>query len=694
MLRSIEYRSRDAYICWSIARGHSLLRVLLVLARFGRNCGLRKKAGTGVLSQTASLFHAMKMPHVFLVLLGVILTILILLIDLLAVGQADLADKTPYVVGGVPYIAVVLATLWMPARTYTLVFATLTSALTLLVLFVHGHTIPVAPWIEFAFRSELWTNDVPMLSILNRTLAVFAIWITAILTIHRKVSEDRTTRLGAIVESSDDAIIGKSLDGVILSWNAGATRIYHFEPSEAIGQHISLLWPKGDGVQSEREVLRKIRMGKQSDPFETLRRRKDGSLVDVSITFSPTRNESGDVVGFSEIARDITDRKKFEQALIEAKENAERMSRLKSSFLTNMSHEIRTPLSGILGFASILAQDATPEQYELAQLIEKSGRRLLETINSVLDLSMLESDSFTLHPKPVDVGLEIIEKVALLKPLAAKKGLQLEAHAVEGEAISRIDTACLDRILNNLIGNAIKFTSEGGVSVTVHNDEHEVTFEVIDTGIGISEEFMSRLFQEFEQESSGMARLYEGSGLGLSITRRLVELMDGHISVASKRGEGSRFVVTFPATHEKVEDPYKPRRRRAPNRSPRRNGKAQVLVVEDDPKMRTLLRLMLQSSFLLDLAENEQKALNLAQKKKYDVILQDVNLGRARSGIDVLREIRKLPNCERVPVVALTAYALPKDREHLLAAGFDDYLSKPISEEELKKVIEQVLSAA
>lgn len=187
-----------------------------------------------------------------------------------------------------------------------------------------------------------------------------------------------------------------------------------------------------------------------------------------------------------------------------------------------------------------------------------------------------------------------------------------------------------------------------------------------------------------------MARLYEGTGLGLSITRRLVKLMNGTIHVESERGKGSTFTVSFPVSHEKVQETARPMKR-APNRTPRRNGKAQVLIVDDDPKMRTLLRLMLQSTCLLDIAEDEQNAIRMASENHYDIVLQDVNLGANRTGIDVLRELRKLPHYEKVPVVALTAHALPKDREHFIEAGFDEYVSKPISEEHLKKVIQQVL---
>ncbi len=643
----------------------------------------------GALMNKASQRNAMKMHHAFLVTLGFILTLLILVMDIHLEGGFDDTGQNPYVVGGVAYIAVVMITLWMPGRKYTLMFASLTTVLTILVLFFEPQFKVSWPWVDIYVREHVF-DDPTKMSVVNRVLAIFAIWITATLTIQRKMSEEVKTKLSAIVESSDDAIIGTTLDGVVTSWNAGATRIYKYNPSETIGQHVSILWPKGATGEAERSILKRIRNGKKAEPFETLRRRKDAQLVNVSITFSPTRNDAGEIVGLSEIGRDITDRKKFEKALIEAKEDAERMSRLKSSFLTNMSHEIRTPLSGILGFASILEQSATEDQYELVHLIEKSGRRLLDTINSVLDLSMLESDSFTLHPRPLDVSAEVLEKTALLRPLAAKKGLELIADVPVDKCVSCLDSACTDRILNNLIGNAIKFTSIGKVIVRVKADENTVAVKVIDTGIGISKEFMSRMFNEFEQESSGMARLYEGTGLGLSITRRLVKLMGGEIYVESERGTGSTFTVTFPVSHEKLPEYGKPKKR-APSRSPRRNGKAQVLIVDDDPKMRTLLRLMLQSTCKLDMADDEQKAITMARENHYDVVLQDVNLGVKRSGIDVLRELRKLPHYDKVPVVAVTAHALPKDREHFIDAGFDEYISKPISEDHLKKVINQVL---
>ena len=272
-----------------------------------------------------------------------------------------------------------------------------------------------------------------------------------------------------------------------------------------------------------------------------------------------------------------------------------------------------------------------PSNFELAVLIEKSGRRLLDTINSVLDLSMLESDSFILHPRVLNVQEEVEEKVSLLQSLARDKGLSLIVELPEKPALASLDPACLDRILNNLIGNAIKFTEHGHIKVVVSRKQEYVVIEISDTGIGISESFVERLFDEFEQESSGISRLYEGSGLGLSITRRLVKLMHGTISVHSERGEGSVFTVTFPLIREEGESRFQRQDRTPALRSMPQRNKLEVLVVDDDPKMRTLIRLLLNRVCKVDLAESEQSALDHASKKRYDMVLMDINLGRART---------------------------------------------------------------
>jgi PAS domain S-box-containing protein len=235
----------------------------------------------------------------------------------------------------------------------------------------------------------------------------------------------------------------------------------------------------------------------------------------------------------------------YETELLTAKEHAEQMARLKTTFLTNMSHEIRTPLTGIIGFAQILSEEIDDEHSEFVNLIEQSGRRLLDTINSVLDLARLESNRMRMSLEPVRVTEEVWRTTRLLKPLADRKNLQLRVVAA-GDFVCRLDRTGFGRILNNLIGNAIKFTETGGVTVHVSEDGEDCRIDVTDTGVGIGSDFLPLLFDEFRQESSGADRSHEGSGMGLSITRKLTDIMGGTISVKSAKGHGSTFSVAFP----------------------------------------------------------------------------------------------------------------------------------------------------
>ena len=249
------------------------------------------------------------------------------------------------------------------------------------------------------------------------------------------------------------------------------------------------------------------------------------------------------------LEEELIERKRIEQDLRKAKLEAEEMSRLKSAFLNNMTHEIRTPLAGILGITAILSEEITGEHREFIHLIENSGKRLLDTLSSVLDLSLIESGSVQLNIEGVRVLGLVRDKLQFLDPLAHRKGLTLTLGRAE-DVKALLDYSALDRILDHLIGNAIKFTSEGGVEVEVLPEGDRVLIRVRDTGIGISPEFQSHMFEAFKQESTGTDRSYEGSGLGLAIVKHLVERMDGTISVESTPGKGSVFTIAFPRAPE------------------------------------------------------------------------------------------------------------------------------------------------
>ena len=246
------------------------------------------------------------------------------------------------------------------------------------------------------------------------------------------------------------------------------------------------------------------------------------------------------------IVRDVTQRKHFEQTLIRARDTAEEMPRMKDAFLANMSHEIRTPLTSIIGFSDVLMDETSGDLSEMARLIKVGGERLMMTLESVLDLANLESGSVVLKPRQVDLVEQVRSLLPLLAPEAESKGLYLEIEKLQEELITKIDPVAFARVFNNVLANALKFTLEGGITIRLWAAEESAVVSVVDTGIGIDSDFRPKLFDEFAQESHGLARSYEGAGLGLAIARRLVDLMQGRIDVRSRKGEGTTFTLIFP----------------------------------------------------------------------------------------------------------------------------------------------------
>lgn len=372
------------------------------------------------------------------------------------------------------------------------------------------------------------------------------------------------------------------------------------------------------------------------------------------------------------------------------KEAAEAATRAKSTFLANMSHEIRTPLTAIIGFSQILGEGATGEQLEFATLIEKSGARLLGTINSVLDLARLEAGHVQLAPEKVFVAREVEDALDLLRPLAERKGLSLKMRTAAPEVCARLDRNSLQRILNNLVGNAIKFTEEGGLDVEVEAGKRQVLVHVRDTGIGIDTAFLPHLFAEFQQESVGLSRSHEGSGLGLAITKHLTELMDGTIRVESQKNRGSCFTVAFPSVQATPEDaPPEPGALCRVERGAQLH--ARVLVVEDVPETLRLVAHLLHGWYEVETATSAEQALYRATGSRFDAVLLDINLGAGMDGIEALGRFQSLPGYAQAPIVAMTAHAMPGDEERFRHLGFAGYLPKPFEKTQLQQTLAAVL---
>ena len=420
-------------------------------------------------------------------------------------------------------------------------------------------------------------------------------------------------RFWALFERAGIGIILSTHDGRILETNPALQKMLDYTADELREMNYREITHHEDvGIQSQ--FYRQIHEGK-IDRYRLEKRylRKDGKKIWGSLTMAVIRDDSGAVEYMIGMVEDISSRKKTEEELVAAQSKAEEMTLLKSSFLTNMSHEIRTPLTGIIGFAAILEDEVDHEQKELVQLIEQSGQRLLQTLNAILDLSTLESGTMQLKPQQLDVVDEVLTQVHYLDPKAKEKNLYLNIATTANKIYANIDRDSLDRVLTNLISNAIKFTREGGVTVSVESEHQDLVIKVADTGIGISEPFMPHLFEAFRQESTGMTRTYEGTGLGLTITKRLINFLGGEIRVDSVLGEGSEFTIRFP---DVVIDSGSRKMRRGirDQVAVMDRGRPKVLVLEDNQDARRLLEKFLEGGYDVQLAGEEQLALKLSQR--------------------------------------------------------------------------------
>jgi two-component system, sensor histidine kinase and response regulator len=490
--------------------------------------------------------------------------------------------------------------------------------------------------------------------------------------------------LGAIVNSSADAIVGKTLDGVITSWNPGAERIYGYSAAEAIGRNVSFVIP--DELQDEEnQLMAAIRAGGETHSYETTRLRIDGSPVPVSITMSPIRGTGG-IRGVATIAQDITERRIAQAELVTAREAAEEASRLKSEFLATMSHEIRTPMNGVIGLTGLLLDTPLEEaQRQYAEGVKGAGEALLTLINDILDFSKLEAGKVDLDPVPFNPRTLVEELAVLLAEPAQAKGLELIAYCrPEVPAMLVGDVGRIRQILLNLASNAVKFTPSGEVVISVKVVEQESTnvrvrFEVRDTGIGIEAADHLRLFESFSQADASTTRRYGGTGLGLAISRRLTEVMDGEIGVDSSLGNGSTFWATLPLA---VSGPAAV----PPSVSPEQLTGLRVLVVDDNSTNRLVLTAQLAGWRMNPEAVGDaQQGLDRCREeaaagRPFDIAVLDMCMPDM-NGLELAHKLSTDVALESTRIIMLTS-TMNVDKAELVAAGVQEWLTKPVRSSE------------
>jgi PAS domain S-box-containing protein len=516
---------------------------------------------------------------------------------------------------------------------------------------------------------------------------------------NRKKTENELIKLSMAVEQSPASIVITNIIGEIEYVNHTFTLATGYDSSEVLHKNPRIL-KSGHTSKEEYAHLWNTILSGNTWRGEFVNVKKNGDYYQEEAIISPILDKKGEIINFLAIKRDVTELKKINEELLEAKETAEEMSRLKSSFLANMSHELRTPMIGILGYSEMLLEEFSDEKvHEIGNIILQSAHRLMETLNLILDLSRIEAKKLDVKLSPVDIVPVFREVAKLFSSAADKKQLFVRVDTPLDSLELLLDEKMFREILNNLINNAIKFTKQGGVTIRLNREvmgnAEWAVIQVVDTGIGIAQENFNMIFEEFRQASEGQSRSFEGTGLGLTITKRFVEKLHGVISVDSTIEKGTTFTVRFPIYPlEKSEIPGTPANG-ANAKQVHTQAKPilpQVLYVEDDEIAIHIVSKMLESYCEIDNAGNSETALHMAQAKRYDAIFMDINLGKGLDGVKTTQLLKEMEIYKDTPIVAITAYAMVGDKEEFLNAGCTHYISKPFTKSELLAVMRNVLT--
>ncbi|MGY6531265.1 PAS domain S-box protein [Glycocaulis sp.] len=516
------------------------------------------------------------------------------------------------------------------------------------------------------------------------------------------ITQEREARqqlylLEAAVERANDVVIitdnEVTDDGPSIVYvNDAFERVFGYSRTEAIGRGTSIL----RGPETDPETLAKVFAAfRATRPLRTeivhYTKSGEGRWMDVDTV--PVVDADGRHTHWLGVLRDITERKRSEEALRIARDEAEEANRLKSEFLANMSHEIRTPLNGVLGMSQLLARTTlNARQQKMIDTVQSSGRALLGIINDILDISKIEAGLMVLEPETVELRAVCEQALSSVTAAAQKKGLALgfEMDAAVPAAV-RADRRRLSQVLINLLGNAVKFTPSGSVTLTVSARERDVIrFEVADTGPGISAQQQQLIFDRFRQVDASFSRAHEGAGLGLALCREFATLMGGDVSVDSEPGKGARFHLDVPLTPAEMEKAVS-----APVPGPAVAGQGtglRVLLAEDNATNRETLIMFLQELGLSEpvCVADGRKAVDAALSGDFDVVIMDVSMP-VLSGLDAMREIRAgRKKRARVPILALTAHASSQDRDQCLKAGANEYLAKPVDLEALRGALSRL----
>jgi PAS domain S-box-containing protein len=525
----------------------------------------------------------------------------------------------------------------------------------------------------------------------------------------RDPSELPVQYLAAIVQSAEDAIISKNLESIVISWNPAAERIFGYPSKEIIGQSVRRIVPP-DLTSEEDEIIARIRRGERVEHFETKRLRKDGSLIDVSLTVSPIHDDDGQIIGASKIARDISEKKMWEQKITEALEDArdarkqaELASRMKDEFLATVSHELRTPLTAIVGWVRMLRSRSLPtERVEQAlEVIDRNVRSQAQLIEDLLDISRITMGKLRLDVRPVQPAGVINAAVESLTVAAEARRVRIQTILDSHAGPISGDFERLQQVVWNLLSNAIKFTPKGGrVQVVLERVNSHIEIRVSDNGRGVKPAFLPFVFDRFSQGEAPATRQHGGLGMGLAISKAIIELHGGSIAAYSEgEGKGTTFTVTIPVMAVSKEPSSAERIHPSEwteisvDCPPEISG-LKVLVVDDDSDTCDMIRAVLeQCGGVVMTAIDAESALDAFRSWKPAVLISDIGLPEV-DGYELVRRVREDERTSgfRTPAVALTAFARIEDRVKALAAGYQMHVAKPVEPGELLTIVASLAS--
>lgn len=540
------------------------------------------------------------------------------------------------------------------------------------------------------------TRSVAFIAVISvLVLILFSAVVTYLVWRKSKINFTKTTkvikrekdilneRYSSLTKYANDAILTIDSDGKILETNQKASEIYGYTNEEFKNLTFNQFFLLEDSESKKKLYSNSASTGTL---LETNHIRKDGTIFPVEISAKYISQEGAEIL--LAIVRDHTERKKLEDELIAAKEKAEEMNRLKTYFLSNISHELRTPMSGILGFSEILSSEVENESLrEMAELINSNAKRLNETLDSLLDLSILESKKLKLDFYPVSLNKVIDTCVKKFSKDAKNKSLKIIYHPPAENLSVRCEPNMLVKLFSNVIDNAVKYSEKGEINIVVKSLNGNCEVNISDNGIGIQPDQIEKIFEPFRQGSEGFTRKFEGTGLGLTITKKFVDILGGTLKIKSEPQTGTTVTIRLPLCEEVQLAELNQEEVQIMEAKNNRESIPTVLLVEDDDASAKYVKIILANKYRLEVVNTSQKAITAVKEKSFDVILMDIGLRGDLDGIATASMIRKFDRYKNIPIVALTAFALESDKERILKNGCSHFLSKPFKKEELLNLL-------